>query len=64
MEFICQGGGDYVYQIKGNVLWQYMEGFQLIEGRSWQAMKERFMKRVHKDNLCLDDIVNKVFCLC
>ena len=30
--------------VKGNELWQVMEDRKVVEGRSWQSMKERFRK--------------------
>lgn len=32
--------------IKGNVLWQELEKSDKVPGRTWQGLKERFMKRI------------------
>ena len=39
----------------GVSLWQLMECKQVVEGRSWQSLKERFRKKILKR---LDSFVN------
>ena len=34
--------------IKGNELWKIMEERKVLEGRSWQSMKERFIKGIRE----------------
>lgn len=33
-------------QVNGNALWKLMEDRNLLDGRTWQSMKERFRKRI------------------
>ena len=34
--------------VKGNELWQVMEDRKVVEGRSWQSLKERYIKVIRK----------------
>ena len=61
INFICEN--KRFSDVKGNELWKLMEGRKVVEGRSWQSLKERYRKIILKNinNYKLDKDVVAMF---
>ena len=61
INFICEN--KRFADVKGNELWKLMEGRKVVEGRTWQSLKERYRKIILKNinNYKLDKDVVAMF---